>query len=105
KNHQLQNRAAETSQRSDAGKIPAAKEQDHQQETRRHHVRVLADKKQAELQGAVFRVVAADQLLLRLRQIERQTVALGEHAREEQQKSERLIPDVPTPDPPVCLAV
>ncbi len=39
---------------------------------------------EAELQGAVLGVVAADQLLLALRQVERQTVALGEDGRDEQ---------------------
>ena len=71
----------------DPGKMPAAEEQDHHQEAGRDHVRVLAQEEHAELQRAVLGVVAADQFLLAFGQVERQPVALGEGADQEQQET------------------
>ena len=75
--------------------MPAAEKQSRQQEAGRDHVRVFAKKEQPELESAVFGVVAADQLLLGLGQVERQPIALRQHADQKDQKSQRLIEDVP----------
>ena len=75
--------------------MPAAEEQDHHQEAGGDHVRVFAEEEEGQLQGVVLGVVAADEFLLRLGQIERQAVALGERAGHEQQEGQRLVEDVP----------
>ncbi len=52
-------------------------------------------KNKRELHAAVFGVIAADQFLLGLGQVERQAVALGEDAGDEQQAGQRLEEEVP----------
>ena len=52
-------------------------------------------KNRANFMRAVLGVIAADQFLLRLGQVERQAVALGEDAGHEQQERQRLEEDVP----------
>ena len=94
-NQELQKRSAHTADLLASKEVPPAEEQDRQQEAGRHHVRVFAQKEHAELERTVFRVVTADQLLLRFRQVEGQAIALGQDTGEEEQKCQRLIPDVP----------
>ena len=77
------------------GKCQPPKKRIDQQQAGGDHVRVFAEEKQAELEAAVFGVIAADQFLLGFGQIERQPIALGEDAGQEQQKRQRLIEDVP----------
>src|SRR5205807_8081825 len=61
---ELQDNPGNASQYRDAGKMPAAEEQNDQQETGRDHVRIFAEEKHGEFHGAVFRVIAAHELLL-----------------------------------------
>ena len=77
------------------GKCQPPKNRIDDQEAGGDHVRVFAEEEQGELHGAVLGVVAADQFLLGLRQVERQPVALGEDADQEQQERQRLVADVP----------
>src|SRR5947209_7568911 len=80
--------------------MPAAEKQDDEQEAGRDHVRVLTQEEHAKLKRAVFRVVTADQFLLRLRKIKRQSVALGENTYQKEKERQRLIPDVPGENTP-----
>ncbi len=52
-------------------KVPASEKQDHRQEADRDHVDVFPEEKHAELHPRVLGVKAADQLLFRLREVER----------------------------------
>src|SRR5713101_4321128 len=79
--------------------MPAAEEQDDHQEAGGDHVRVFADEKEGQLESVVFGVIAADELLLRFGQVERQAIAFGESADHEQQKRQRLEKDVPAQEP------
>ena len=57
----------------DAPKVPAAEEQDHDQEGGRDHVQEFGDQNNSSLHARIFGVIAADQFLLGLGQIERQS--------------------------------
>ena len=54
-----------------------AQEEDRHQETGRDHVDVFGEVEEHELEARILGVVAADQLLLGLRQVERQPARLG----------------------------
>ena len=49
-------------------------------------------------QAAVFGVIAADELLLALRQVERQPVRLGQRADVKNQARQRLVPEFQLPE-------
>src|SRR5260370_41605519 len=75
--------------------MPAPEEQDHHEKAGGDHVGVFAEEEEGELDAVVLRVIAAHELLLGFRQIERQAVALGKGADHEQQERKRLNPNVP----------
>ena len=60
-------------------------------------------KNSANFMRAVLGVVAADQFLLGLRQVERQAIALGERAVMNSRKRQRLVADVPADQPRLGL--
>src|ERR1044072_6490753 len=59
------------------GQRPAAQEKRHHDASGGNHVGIFTHKKEPELQGAVLRVVPADELRFRFRQIERQTIGFS----------------------------
>ena len=75
--------------------MPAAEEHDHDQERRRDHVEELGHEEQQELDAGILGVIAADELLLGLGQVERQPGRLGEARHEEDDEAERLGEGVP----------
>ena len=85
------------------GKCQPPKNRIDTQEAHRDDVRVFAEEEHGEPKAAVLGVVAADQFLLALRQVERQAVRLGQRAGEENQAGQRLVPEVPLPEAAVGL--
>ena len=75
--------------------MPAAEEQDHQQEGRGDHVQELGDHEHHQLHSGVLGTVAGDQFLLGLDQVEGQPSGFGEGGHEEDQETQRLDKYVP----------
>ena len=75
--------------------MPAAEEQNHDQERGRDHVEELGDEEQQQLDPRIFRVVAADEFLLRLGKVERQPCRLGEAGHHEDDEAEGLGERIP----------
>src|SRR6516165_10372877 len=75
--------------------MPAAEEQDYHKKTGGNQMNVFAQHEERELEAAELRVISADKLLFGLRQVERQSVAFRQYAREEKDESQRLIQDEP----------
>ena len=73
-----------------APEMPAAEEQDHDQERRRDHVQELGHQVHHQLDAGVLGVIAADQLLLGLGQVEGQPGGLGERGHAEDDEAQRL---------------
>ena len=73
------------------GDVPAAEEERRHHRRHGEHVGVFGDEEERELHRAVLGVVAGDELRLRLRQVERQPVGLGEprHQEDEEREEER----------------
>src|SRR5262249_34782696 len=75
--------------------MPAAEEQDYHKKTGGNQMNVFAQHEERELEAAELRVISADKLLFRFWQIEWQSVAFRQYAREEKDESKRLIQDEP----------
>ena len=75
--------------------MPAAEEQDHDQERRCDHVEELGHEEQKELDAGIFGVVATDELLLRLGEVEREPRRLGEARHHEDDEAQRLGKRIP----------
>ncbi len=69
---------------------PAAEEQRHHHRRGEDHGQVLAHHDQAELHARVLGVEPGGELVLRLGQVERQTVRFGDAGDEEHQQAEHL---------------
>ena len=80
-----------------APEVPAAEEQDHDQESRRDHVQVLAHQVHHQLDAEILGVIAADQFLLALGQVEGQAAGLGKGGDAEDHHPQRLHEGVPGP--------
>ena len=60
-----------SSSRPQTRQVPTAQEQNHDQKRAGDHVQEFRDQKQQQLDARVLRVIAAHQLLLAFRQVER----------------------------------
>ncbi len=78
-----------------SGPEPAAEEQRHREGRQRDQVHVLRRREHAEAHAAVLGVVAGDELLLGLGQVERRARRLGEAGEEEDEEADELRQDVP----------
>ena len=72
-------------------RIPSAEEKHYEKRRAQHHMSVFAHEEQPELEAAVFRVVAADEVGFAFRHIERKPVRFREERDEEQKSRKRLL--------------
>ena len=70
-------------------KVPPAEKQDHGHEADVDHVHVFPEEEHAELHAGILGMKSADQLLLRLGQVKRKPVGLGERTDQENQEPDR----------------
>ena len=75
--------------------VPAAEEERHRERRERDQVHVLGHLEEAPAHAAVLGVVAGDELLLGLGQVERRAVRLGGAGDQEHDEARRLRDDVP----------
>ena len=82
------------------GAVPAAEEERHAQAGERDQVDVLGHREQAEAHASVLGVVARDELLLGLREVERRPGGLGRARQQEDEEADELRQHIPRV---VCL--
>ena len=78
-----------------AGAVPAAEEERHAERGERDQVDVLGHREEAEAHAAVLGVVAGDELLLGLGEVERRARGLGGAGEQEDDEPDELRDDVP----------
>src|SRR5690606_31170461 len=76
---------------------PAAEEQRHDQGRDQRDADVLADEKHAELHARVLAMEAREQLVFRLRKVERQAASLGDAGDQEHDETQELGNTEPEP--------
>ena len=79
----------ERPERREPRAVPAAEEERHGERRERDHVDVLGHREEAEAHAAVLGVVAGDELLLGLGQVERRARRLGGAGEDEDERSRR----------------
>ncbi len=81
---------ANQSERRQQRPAPASQEEDGHERAEDHDVHVLAQEEESEAHAAVLGVVARDQLVLRLGQVEGDALGLGHGAHEEEDEGHGL---------------
>ena len=81
--------------RQESRPLPAAQEERRHENRDGKEIRELREKKERPAHAAVLREGTGDDLRLALKDVERRTIALGDHADENDEERERLFEDVP----------